>query len=112
MSNLPTYTVDEVAERNFKGGKECWLIYKNNVYNVTDYLDDHPGGPDLVTDWAGKDCTKAFNDAGHSAEALRDFKPYKIGTVAAAGSVQQNSNTNTEQTPRPQNKKRKCFLFC
>lgn len=113
MSNLPTYTAEEVAERNSKRGNDCWLIYKGAVYNVTDYLEEHPGGADLVTDWAGKDCTKAFNDAGHSAEAMRDLKKYKIGTLAVAGQAEGNKKAapqgnETKQTKR----KRPCFMFC
>lgn len=109
---LPTYTAAEVAERNFKGGKDCWLIYKNNVYDVTHYVDDHPGGPDLVTDWAGKDCTKAFHDAGHSAEALKDFKKYKIGTLATAASADKSNMSKEEEANKKPTRKRACFMFC
>lgn len=121
MSNLPTFTKEEVAERNFKAGKDCWLIYKNAVYNVTDYLPDHPGGPDLVTDWAGMDCTKAFNDAGHSAEAMRDLKKYKIGNLATtttgAAVISDKSNSKAAEAAgasrdMKQTKKRSCFVFC
>lgn len=118
MSELPTYTAAEVAERNFKAGKDCWLIYKKAVYDVTHYVDDHPGGPDLVTDWAGKDCTKAFHDAGHSNEAVKDFKKYKIGMLAT-GEVAEKSNmkapiglAKAKENQKPQYKKRACFLFC
>ena len=113
--DLPTFTVQEVAERNSKAGKDCWLIYKGNVYNVTDYLDEHPGGADLVTDWAGKDCTKAFHDAGHSAEALKDFKKYKIGTVAKSSDTS-NSATKAKEAEvkdkKQTTRKRSCFMFC
>lgn len=118
MSNQ-TYTLEEVAQRNNKGGNDCWLIYKGAVYNVTDYADEHPGGADLVTDWAGMDCTKAFNDAGHSAEALRDLKKYKIGTVAASATgTPDKSNTKAVEAGETQSKgqqkykKRPCFMFC
>lgn len=118
MTELPTYTAAEVAERNFKAGKDCWLIYKKAVYDVTDYVksDEHPGGPDLVTDYAGKDCTKAFHDAGHSAEALKDFKKFKIGTLATDETTANKSNTKApmskEKQAKQQVKKRACFLFC
>lgn len=80
---------------------------------MTHYVDDHPGGPDLVTDWAGKDCTKPFHDAGHSAEALKDFKKYKIGTLAtAAGSADKSNMTKAEEANKKPNKKRSCFMFC
>lgn len=121
-----TYTVEEVAQRNYKGGSDCWLIYKGAVYNVTEYVknDEHPGGSDLVTDWAGMDCTKAFNDAGHSAEAMRDLKKYKIGTLATSANTNANSadKSNTAGSAKAAEaqsngqqqkyKKRPCFLFC
>lgn len=31
------------------------------VYNVTPYLDYHPGGADILLKTAGKDCTALFN---------------------------------------------------
>lgn len=41
----------------------------------------HPGGGDLITEWAGKDSTRAFDDAGHSSDAKKDLKQFKIGEV-------------------------------
>ena len=32
------------------------------VYNVTEYLRDHPGGPDALLEVAGTDATSAYED--------------------------------------------------
>ena len=45
------------------------IIIHGQVYNVTKFLDDHPGGPDIIADGAGTDLTDQFEDTGHSAEA-------------------------------------------
>ncbi|KAH8302502.1 hypothetical protein KR044_007502 [Drosophila immigrans] len=76
------YQLSEVAENNGKNGKPVWIIYKGNVYDVSSFVKDHPGGAELILEVAGKDATKAFNGAGHSSDAVNDLKKYKIGEVA------------------------------
>lgn len=78
-----TYYLSEVALRNGKDMNEVWIIVKDAVYDVTAYCanDEHPGGPELILEYAGKDCTKAFNDAGHSVDAIREMKAIKIGEL-------------------------------
>lgn len=41
----------------------------------------HPGGSELITEWAGMESTKEFDKAGHSGDAKKDLKKYKIGEV-------------------------------
>ncbi len=44
------------------------------VYDLTDFVEEHPGGPESVTAIAGKDGTASF-DAVHSKAMLADFTP-------------------------------------
>ncbi|KAJ8981311.1 hypothetical protein NQ317_015444 [Molorchus minor] len=80
-SSVKYYSLAEIAVNDGTNGNGTWIIYKDNVYDVTAYLDDHPGGGDLITEWAGKDCTKAFDDFGHSGDAKKEMKTMKIGEV-------------------------------
>jgi len=50
------------------------------VYDVTKYLDDHPGGAEVMMDVAGTDADEFFEDIGHSKEAREELKKYLIGT--------------------------------
>lgn len=53
--------------------KECWICMHNLVFNVaSNDLDEHPGGPDVITILGGKDATEDFEDIAHSA-AARDW---------------------------------------
>lgn len=79
--NLKFYSLSEVARRNGKIEKEIWIVYKDSVYNVTSYLDRHPGGSELILECAGKDCTKDFNSVGHSLDAFKDLKSLKVGEL-------------------------------
>jgi cytochrome b involved in lipid metabolism len=49
------------------------------VYDVTKYLDDHPGGAEVMLDVAGQDADEFFEDIGHSNDARAELKKYYIG---------------------------------
>lgn len=40
------FTKEEVAKHNSE--EDCWLIIHGNVYDVSDYVGEHPGGGDLL----------------------------------------------------------------
>lgn len=41
------YTLEEVAKHDNED--DCWMVINGKVYDVTDYIDDHPGG-DVILD--------------------------------------------------------------
>lgn len=49
------------------------------VYDVTDYLEEHPGGVSKIMVLAGKDATKEFAEQMHSEEAIKIAEKYYIG---------------------------------
>ena len=49
------------------------------MYDVTKYLDDHPGGAEVMLDVAGGDADEFFEDIGHSKEAREELKKHYIG---------------------------------
>ena len=62
---------------------DCWLIVSGKVYNVTDYINMHPAGPETITPYCGKDATAAFdtrNGRGpHSQGAQDALNNYYVG---------------------------------
>ncbi|CAK1542437.1 unnamed protein product [Leptosia nina] len=81
MAEVQRYSRAEVATKNGKNGAPVWIIYKDSVYDCTKYVDEHPGGPELVTDEAGTDTTKVFQEAGHTSDAYTILAKYKIGEL-------------------------------
>jgi nitrate reductase (NAD(P)H) len=57
---------------------DCWIIVDNDVYDVTPYMKDHPGGSVPILLYAGKDATQAFKDI-HAHDAYVHLHWYKIG---------------------------------
>ncbi|WVR07303.1 hypothetical protein IAU60_004344 [Kwoniella sp. DSM 27419] len=48
---------------------DCWVIIDGKIYDVTEFLDQHPGGAEIILANAGKDATKIFKPL-HPPDAL------------------------------------------
>lgn len=93
MSTL--YSEEEVAKHNAE--HDCWLIIGNEsnggpkVYNITPYMNDHPGGPEIMMEFAGKNADDMFEDIGHSSEARNKMKEFLVGTLKSDPSAPQKT---------------------
>ncbi|KAI5897639.1 uncharacterized protein SCHCODRAFT_02609854 [Schizophyllum commune H4-8] len=66
------WTLEEVKKHNTR--ESCWVIIKNKVYDVTSFLNDHPGGAAIILKYAGRDATAAYEPI-HPADALEKNLP-------------------------------------
>lgn len=76
-----TFTWSEIAEHGT--ADSSWVTFRDSVYDITEYLQMHPGGPKILIDKAGRDMSKDFEIA-HGSNNLRIesmLEPYKIGTI-------------------------------
>jgi len=82
-SRLKSYSLAEIAEHDDEDS--CWLIIHNDVFNLTDFIDEHPGGADILLQYAGgrdrEECDWDFDSTGHSEAALKEMNGYLIGRV-------------------------------
>lgn len=49
----PTLLLSDVRSRNTE--KSCYVTVGPKVYDVTSFLEDHPGGNELILEYGGKD---------------------------------------------------------
>ena len=77
---------------------DCWIVVSGMVYNVTNYLIQHPGGAGQITPYCGQDATTAFQTKGgqgtHSTNASQILQGLYVGVVAENQAVQGNANAN------------------
>ncbi|XAR71596.1 hypothetical protein NMG60_11017949 [Bertholletia excelsa] len=78
-SDAKVHSFEEVAKHNKT--KDCWLIISGKVYDVTPFMDDHPGGDEVLLSATGKDATNDFEDVGHSDSAREMMEKYYIGEI-------------------------------
>lgn len=45
-------SAEEVAKHNYR--RSCWVIIKGQAYDVTQFVDEHPGGANVILGYAGK----------------------------------------------------------
>jgi 4-hydroxysphinganine ceramide fatty acyl 2-hydroxylase len=80
---LPTLLQSEVAAHNTS--KSCYVTIGTRVFDVTDFIESHPGGGDLILDYGGKDVTEILKDETshfHSEAAYEVLEDSFIGFMA------------------------------
>lgn len=71
-AKFPELTPEEVSKHNTKDS--LWIVINGQVYDLTNFLPNHPGGQKVLLKFAGKDATKIFVPI-HPPDALTKFLP-------------------------------------
>jgi cytochrome b involved in lipid metabolism len=61
--------------------EDVWLAIHDKVYSIGKYLDEHPGGEEVLMDRAGQNATEDFEDVGHSKDARKQLEKFEIGEL-------------------------------
>ena len=84
--DIRLYSMEDVQkhgrfENQLEASKSYWIVIHDKVYDVTKWLDDHPGGEDVLMENSGTDASEPWEDIGHSSEAREKMKKYQIGEL-------------------------------
>ncbi|KAF9437748.1 hypothetical protein BGZ76_011278 [Entomortierella beljakovae] len=91
-----TFTSTELAQHNTKD--DLFIAIHGKVYDISGFIDEHPGGEEVLIDEAGRDATESFEDVGHSEEARDILSKLVIGTYVSDGTA---SKKTFHSTPKP-----------
>lgn len=69
--------LEEIAKHNKPD--DIWFAINGKVYDVTSFLSQHPGGEEVLLEYAGGDATEPYEDVGHSETATSYLKDLYIG---------------------------------
>jgi cytochrome b involved in lipid metabolism len=73
------YSLEDVSIHNTPN--DVWIIIHGRVYEVTTWLENHPGHPEVIQEIAGKDVTKEFESIYHSMAARHKLAEFEIGSL-------------------------------
>lgn len=76
---LKIITIEEVSWHD--QSDDCWIIIYDYVYDCTKFIEQHPGGHEVILEYAGRDATLAFVGTGHSDDAKKIMEKYLIGEL-------------------------------
>ncbi|MFA5991354.1 MAG: cytochrome b5 domain-containing protein [Candidatus Doudnabacteria bacterium] len=78
--SVKSYTLAEVQAANTSS--KCWSIVSGNVYDLTSWISQHPGGQSAIISMCGKDATSAFlGQHGGQARPASELAGFKIGIL-------------------------------
>ena len=61
---------------------DCWAIINGNVYNLTKWINQHPGGPGVIKALCGQDGSAQFNGQhGGQKRPASELAGFKIGSL-------------------------------
>lgn len=75
------YTMAVVAAHNSR--TSCYTVINSNVYDLTSWIGQHPGGQEAILSLCGKDGSAAFNTQhGGDRRPANELAGFKIGVLA------------------------------
>jgi cytochrome b involved in lipid metabolism len=84
-TNLPL-TLDEAKKHN--SADDCWSIIDGNVYDLTNWVESHPGGNERITAICGKDGTSSFlGKHSNSNSAKSQLNRFELGKLVVAATT-------------------------
>ena len=73
------YTIEEVSQHNTDF--DAWIIIHKDIYDITEFLNEHPGGKHILMTVVGGDATEYFEEL-HNPKILDEYgSQYKIGVL-------------------------------
>lgn len=78
--NSSGYTLEDVAKHS--SSSDCWSAVNNKVYDLTEWIRQHPGGTAQIISICGNDGSSAFNEQHAGArEPAGELSSFYIGNL-------------------------------
>jgi len=79
-ADFPVLTLEAVAQN--ASAENCWVAIEGQVYDLTEWVNQHPGGAGNITSLCGTDGTSRFsNQHGGSSNPESTLERYLLGPL-------------------------------
>ncbi|KAF7157329.1 hypothetical protein CNMCM5623_001452 [Aspergillus felis] len=86
-SSLPIYSLQDVSRHNTS--KDLWIVLDKEVYDVTQFQTEHPGGERILRKVAGKDATDKFLEYHEASILARYRERLQVGVLKEESKAQE-----------------------
>ncbi|KAH7165257.1 FMN-dependent dehydrogenase-domain-containing protein [Dactylonectria macrodidyma] len=100
-----TVTAHEVARHNKTD--DVWIVVDGEVFDMTEFVPEHPGGPEIIYQFAGRDASLSYNEIHAPSLIRRSLEPEKhVGTLDESSITDEwkAANEITRESTRPAEK--------
>ncbi|MCJ1370956.1 Cytochrome b2, mitochondrial precursor [Loxospora ochrophaea] len=100
---------DEVGKHNNR--EDCWVIIHGKAYDVTEFMPEHPGGPEIILKFAGKDATETYEPI-HPPDTLDKYlhRSKHLGEVDMSTVEQEQGEEDPDEQDRQERIRRMPIL--
>lgn len=106
-SDIKTITLFDSELKKHNSYNSCWLLISGKVYDVTSYLNSHPGGEAEILKTCGTDATVIYdnrdNTGSHSSKARSILANYYIGDFGQKIILKPSASPTNQTTKTNQN---------
>ncbi|RDX54718.1 oxidoreductase [Lentinus brumalis] len=96
LKRIRILTTEDVAQH--ASAASCWVTRDDKVYDVTAFLADHPGGDDLILNYAGKDLGAIMKDPAEHAHSDSAYDMLEEFVIGRLGTGEQTVSDDWEAT--------------
>ncbi|CAG7984736.1 unnamed protein product [Penicillium olsonii] len=98
MADSKVLSAQQISEH--KTSEDCWVVVNNQVWDVTDFLEEHPGGSNIILKYAGSDATKAYSEVHAPSVMKNNLDAEKLKGVLDESTIDAEWAKPPEQNPK------------
>ncbi|KAL6362190.1 hypothetical protein LRP88_04267 [Fusarium phalaenopsidis] len=101
-----TISLNDLRKHNTS--TDCWIAIHSKVWDITDFIEEHPGGPEILLEHAGSDATGLY-DGVHAPDIIEELSDDKLigyletptaDAVVTASQITQQEPTSPDTTSK------------